>query len=58
LQTLVWDEAYETNLKNDTLISIVIFDRNELDNGPMSESPIYKKIMMEGIRVDDDRKTA
>lgn len=39
----------EVNLKNDTFISATIFGKKEIEEGPMSESPIYKTIMREGI---------
>ncbi len=43
------DMVYRINLENDVLISTLIFGRTELENGPMSESPIYKVIQREGI---------
>ena len=43
------DMVYRINLEHDVLISTLIFGRTELENGPMSESPIYKVIQREGI---------
>jgi predicted nucleotidyltransferase len=43
------DMVYWINLEHDVLISTLIFERTELENGPMSESPIYKVIQREGI---------
>ena len=42
---------FEINLKYNVLISALIMDRNEIENGPMSESPIYKVIQKEGISI-------
>ena len=43
------DIIYRINLDHDVLISAVIFGRDETEDGPMSESPIYKVIQDEGI---------
>jgi predicted nucleotidyltransferase len=44
------DEAvYEINLAHDCLISVVIFGRRELEEGPLGESPLYKRIRAEGV---------
>jgi predicted nucleotidyltransferase len=43
------DIIYRINLKHDVFISAVIFGRDELEEGPMSEAPIYKVIQKEGI---------
>jgi uncharacterized protein len=58
IKSFVRHETFETNLVNDTAISTIIFDRIELDDGPMSESPLYKRIMKEGVPIDRERKTA
>jgi predicted nucleotidyltransferase len=47
----VYDIVFETNLKYDTFISTTIFTREELEKGPMSESPIYKIVQKEGIAI-------
>ena len=47
----VHDIVFETNLKYDTFISTTIFTREELEEGPMSESPIYKIVQKEGIAI-------
>lgn len=47
----VYDIVFETNLKYDTFISTTIFTREELEKGPMSESPIYKIVRKEGIAI-------
>jgi len=50
-QSLMDDMIYELNLEHDCLISAVIFSQDELESGPMSESPLYKTAMHEGVRV-------
>lgn len=49
IESDVYDLVFEINLKYDCFISVVIFDREELENGPMAESPIYRTIMREGV---------
>jgi len=43
------DIVFKINLKHDTFITTVIFKRKEIEEGPLSESPIYKTILKEGI---------
>ncbi|MFH1148380.1 MAG: nucleotidyltransferase domain-containing protein [Pseudomonadota bacterium] len=43
------DIVYRINLEYDVFISALVFGRDELERGPMSESPIYKVIQMEGV---------
>jgi predicted nucleotidyltransferase len=43
------DTVYRINLEYDVFISALVFGKNELENGPMSESPIYKTIVREGV---------
>ena len=40
---------YRINLEHDVFISAVVFGKDELEEGPMSEAPIYKVIQREGI---------
>jgi uncharacterized protein len=49
IESEIYDIVYDINLANDCFISIVIFSRNEIEEGPLSESPIYKVIMREGV---------
>ena len=51
IESEIDDLIFEINLKYDCLISAVFFSRDELEYGPYGESPIYKKAMLEGIRV-------
>ena len=43
------DIVYRINLEHDVFISALVFGKDELEEGPMSESPIYKAIQMEGV---------
>lgn len=51
IESAIDDLVYETNLAHDCFISTVIFSKKELDDGPFDESPLYKAIEREGIRV-------
>ncbi len=43
------DIVYRINLEHDVFISTLVFGKDELEEGPMSESPIYKVIQREGV---------
>jgi len=43
------DIIYRINLKHDVFISALVFGKDELEEGPMSEAPIYKVIQREGV---------
>lgn len=43
--------VFKINLAYDCFISTVIFGRKELEEGPLSESPLYKAIEKEGISI-------
>lgn len=49
IETRIDDLIFELNLQYDCLISALYFDSDELDRGPFSESPVYKKILAEGV---------
>lgn len=51
IESQIDDIIYEINLKNNTFISAIIFSKKELEEGPMSESPIYKLIQKEGMPI-------
>ncbi len=51
IESEIYDMIFDVNLKNDCFISVVIFSKDEIENGPMSESPIYKVIMREGVSI-------
>ena len=43
------DMIYRINLDYNVFISAVIFGKDEIEEGPMSEAPIYKIIQREGV---------
>jgi predicted nucleotidyltransferase len=43
------DIIFRINLTYDVFISATIFSRKELEDGPMSESPLYKSIERDGV---------
>lgn len=51
IEALIDEIIFRINLKFDCLISAIIYSRQELEEGPMSESPLYKVIEREGIHV-------
>lgn len=51
IESAIDDLVYEINLSYDCFISVIIFSKKEIEEGPMSESQIYKAIEREGIRV-------
>jgi predicted nucleotidyltransferase len=48
IKSKIYDIVFEINLENDTFISTTIFSRKEIEDGPLSESPVYKAILREG----------
>ena len=51
IEELIDEMVFKINIENDCLISAVIFGSKELHEGPLRESPIYKSINREGIRI-------
>ena len=51
IESQIDEIVFEINLEKDTFISTIIFSRDEIEEGPMSESPIYKVIQKEGISI-------
>lgn len=51
VESSIDDLVYEANLAHDCFISTVIFSKRELEEGPLGESPLYKVIEKEGVRV-------
>jgi len=51
IETLIDDLVFEINLEYDCLISVLIFGSNELQEGPLRQSPIYRSINREGVRI-------
>jgi len=51
IESEIDDITFEVNLRNDSFITTIVFGQDELQQGPMKESPIYKAIRKEGIPV-------
>jgi len=49
IESEIDDLIFEVNLEYSCLITALFFSREELDRGPLTESPVYKKILHEGI---------
>lgn len=46
---IIRDIAWEIGFENDCVITMVILDDNQFNNGPMSESSLVKNIKSEGV---------
>ncbi len=51
IESEIYDLVFDINLKHNCFISVIIFGKDEIEQGPLSESPIYKVIMKEGISI-------
>ena len=51
IESQIDDLIFDINLRNNCLITALYFGQNEIEFGPISESPIYKKIIQEGIPI-------
>ncbi|MCL5986429.1 MAG: nucleotidyltransferase domain-containing protein [Actinobacteria bacterium] len=51
IKSQIYDIVFDINIENDTFISTTIFCKKEIEEGPLSESPIYKAIMREGALI-------
>ena len=51
IESEIDDIIYDINLKHNCLITALFFSRSELEAGPLTQSPIYKRILSEGIRL-------
>ena len=47
----VFDVVFDVNLRYGVFISAVLFGRKELEDGPMSASPLFKAIERDGVRI-------
>lgn len=45
------DLIFDLNLKFDCLITPLYFSSEEIESGPLSESPVYKKALAEGTTI-------
>ena len=50
-ESAIDEMVFKLNLEYDCFISAVIFGRRELEECPLGESPLYRVIEREGIRV-------
>ena len=50
IESEIDDLVYELNIEFDCLITPLYFGKEEIETGPMSESPVYKNAVSEGIR--------
>ncbi len=48
---IIFTTAWETGFKEDVVIVPLMFEKNEWENSPILESPIYKNIQREGVEV-------
>jgi len=48
-EAVIDDIVFRINIGHACLISTVIYDRAEIDDGPMSESPLYENVIREGV---------
>ena len=51
IESQIDDIIFEINLKNDSFIFAVFFSKKEIEEGPLSKSPIYKIIEKEGVSI-------
>ena len=51
IESEIDDIIFEINLQYDCLIVAVYYSREELEDGPFDESPLYKAIQREGVRL-------
>ena len=51
IESAIDDLVFDINLAHDCFISTVMFSKKVLEEGPLGESPLYKAIAREGIRI-------
>ena len=51
IESEIDDLVFEINLKYGCLIVPLYFGEDELEFGPLSEAPVYKRILSEGIQL-------
>ncbi len=49
VESKIDDIVFQINLQYDVFISATIFGKKELQEGPMSQSPLYKHIERDGV---------
>jgi predicted nucleotidyltransferase len=51
VESAIDDIVFKINLEHDCFISVIMYGRKELEEGPLGESPLYRVIEREGIKV-------
>jgi predicted nucleotidyltransferase len=51
IESQIDDIVFDINLKHGCLIVPLYFGENELETGPLSEAPVYKRIQSESIQL-------
>jgi len=51
IESEIDEVVFQLNLEYDCFISTIIFGRREIEESPLDESPIYKVIQKEGVRI-------
>ena len=51
IEDKIFNIVWKIGLENNLVITTIIFTIDELENGPMKYSPIYRNIMREGVLV-------
>jgi len=51
IEDKIFDNVWKIGFDNEIVITTIIFTREEIENGPMKFSPIYKSVMRDGIVV-------
>jgi hypothetical protein len=46
---LIRDIAWEVGFENERVITTVVFDFDQFENGPMSESTLVANVLQEGV---------
>ena len=49
IESEIDDLIFQLNIRYDCLITAVYFSLKELEEGPLSESPLYKTILRDGV---------
>ncbi len=52
IRDLIFTIAWEISLEEGVVITPLIFKREEVQDSPITESPIYNTILREGVRVE------
>jgi predicted nucleotidyltransferase len=51
IESQIDDLLFDLNLKYECLIIGLYFGTEEIEKGPLSESPVYKRALLEGMRL-------